>query len=188
LLALLAAGVAVGGAEFFARMKEWRERKALRASLAAEIRLYVEFFIKTHEILTRLETQFLVVSEQQSKQGDLRDLAVLHPPTVYPATAEQLGALKRPRPSDVVEFYATIERLNYSTRAATNEPAKPVAVMNYKALVGLFGKACVASLRLLSQLPFHCGDATLTVSVKRIDAEMRASPAFATRLRRERRT
>jgi hypothetical protein len=86
-------------AEGFARLKEWREIKALRASLAAEIRLYVELPIKTREILKTIEPQF-GPGEQQSKQGDLRDLAALHPPTVYPAAAERSGALERPRAAE----------------------------------------------------------------------------------------
>jgi hypothetical protein len=188
LLALLAAGFAVGGAEFFARLKEWREKKALRGSLAAEIRLYIELLIKTREILKTpaIETQFLVPGGQQSRQGDLRELAVLHPPTVYPAAADRMGFMKRPRAADVVEFYATIERLNFSTRAATTEPTKPVSVTNYEVLVSRFEEACVKTLPLLSQLPFHEGDAALEANIKRIDAEMHASPAFASRLQRGR--
>jgi hypothetical protein len=83
-------------AEGFARLKEWREIKALRASLAAEIRLYVELPIKTREILKTIEPQF-GPGEQQNKQGDLRDLAALHPPTVYPAAAERSGGLGNAR-------------------------------------------------------------------------------------------
>ena len=43
LIALLAAIIAICGPEFFARLKERREIKALRSALAGEIRLYVDF-------------------------------------------------------------------------------------------------------------------------------------------------
>jgi hypothetical protein len=172
--------------EFFAGRKERREVAALRATLAAEIRLYIDLLIKTREILKtpNIEAQFLSPGERQSKQGDLRELAVLHSPIVYPAAADRMGFVKRPRPADVVGFYATLERVNFSTRAATTDPMKPVLVPNYEVLVDLFGEACVKSLPVLSQLPFHEGDAVLTANIKRIDEEMCASPAFASRLRR----
>ena len=51
LIALLAAIIAVGGPEFFARLKERREIKALRAALAGEIRLYVDLLISTRHLL-----------------------------------------------------------------------------------------------------------------------------------------
>jgi hypothetical protein len=50
--ALLAALIAVGGAE-------WRARKAVRAMLASEIRLYVDLLIKTRESLKRQEPRMI---------------------------------------------------------------------------------------------------------------------------------
>ena len=82
LVALIAALVAVLGAEAFARLKERREIRALRASLASEMRLYVQLLISTREILTKRKEAFRIGDEQQQ---DFRDMAVLPPPIVYPA-------------------------------------------------------------------------------------------------------
>jgi hypothetical protein len=146
--ALLAALIAVGGSE-------WRARKAVRASLATEIRLYVDLLIKTRESLKRLQPSFTAF---EYKQRDLRDLAVLHPPTVYPAAAGgTMGLLRRPRAADVVTFYATLERLNFAARAMTNEPTKNV--LSYSTLIDLIEQVCRNSLRLLSKFPFDEHDA-----------------------------
>ena len=159
--ALLAALIAVGGAE-------WRARKALRASLASEIRLYVDLLIKTQEMFKRMRTDFL---SGKSRQSDLRDLAVLHPPTVYPAAAAgTMGLLRRPRAAAVVDFYATIERLNFAVRAASNEPTLNVSVENYLALIYLFEEACGESLPLLSELPFDERDADFRAKIAKWDA------------------
>lgn len=132
-----------------------REVEALRVSLAGEIRLYIDLLIKTRDILKRpeIEVQFLASEIEDYRQRDLRDLAVLHPPTVYPAVADRLGLISRPRAADVVAFYATIERINFSARAATNEPTKAVSASNYLTLIKLFEDACRGSLPLLSELP-----------------------------------
>jgi hypothetical protein len=52
---LMAALVAIFGAEFFPRCKERREIEALRASLAGEIPLYLDLPINTREILMTLK-------------------------------------------------------------------------------------------------------------------------------------
>jgi hypothetical protein len=59
LLAIAAAGIAVGGPEFFARRRAPREVEALRASLAAEVPLYVDLLIKTREMLKSFRTEFI---------------------------------------------------------------------------------------------------------------------------------
>jgi hypothetical protein len=100
-VALLAALIAFFGAEFFARRKARREIQALRALLASEIRLYVNFLIKTRFILT-LRIEAFRAGEEELR--DFRDLAVLQPPVVYPAAADRLGLVRRPRASDVVDF------------------------------------------------------------------------------------
>jgi hypothetical protein len=93
--ALLSALIAVGGSE-------WRARKAVRAMLASEARIYVDLLIKAREMLTRLEPSFL---EGKWRQRDLRDLAVLFPPTIYPAAAAgSMGLLRRPSAAAVVDF------------------------------------------------------------------------------------
>jgi hypothetical protein len=124
-VALIAALVAIFGADFFARGKERREIEAVRASLAGEIPLYVDLLIKTREILMTLKEAF---GKGQQPQRDFRDLAVLQPPLVYPVAADRLGLVRRPRAADVVEFYATIERVNFSVRAMSNEPTEKVSL------------------------------------------------------------
>ena len=161
LVALLAAVIAVGGSE-------WRARKALRASLASEIRLYVDLLIKTRETLMRREEKFL---SGKQPQRDFRDLAVLHPPTVYPAAAAgTMGLLRRPRAAAVVAFYASVERVNFSARAMSNEPDAKVSVWNYSALTDQIEEACRASLPLLSEFPFDKRDAYLKAKIAKWDA------------------
>jgi hypothetical protein len=159
--ALLAAVIAVGGSE-------WRARKALRASLASEIRLYVDLLIKTRETLMRREEKFL---SGKQPQRDFRDLAVLHPPTVYPAAAAgTMGLLRRPRAAAVVAFYASVERVNFSARAMSNEPDAKVSVWNYSALTDQIEEACRASLPLLFEFPFDKRDAYLKAKIAKWDA------------------
>jgi hypothetical protein len=168
LAALLAALIAVGGSE-------WRARKALRASLASEIRLYVDLLIKTREILKRLEPEFFLESAGE-RQGDLATLAILHPPTVYPAAAAgTMGLLRRPRAAAVIEFYTTIERLNFAARAISNEPDKKVSLGNYFTLIGVIEQACRRSLLLLSEFPFDKRDANFRAEIAKWDAEAGAA-------------
>jgi hypothetical protein len=54
LIAIAAAGIAVGGAEFFARRRANREIDAIRLSLAIEIRWLIAVLLETHQVLTRL--------------------------------------------------------------------------------------------------------------------------------------
>jgi hypothetical protein len=160
--ALLAALIAVGGAE-------WRARKAVRTMLASEIRLYVDLLIKTREILTRSKDEF---RSGKQAQRDLFDLAVLHPPTVYPAAAGgTMGLLWRPRAADVVIFYATIERLKFSARAISNQPNEKVTMSNYSDLIDLIEDACRRSLPLLSKFPFDQRDAGFRATITKWDAE-----------------
>jgi hypothetical protein len=161
-LALPPALIAVGGSE-------WRARKALRASLTSETRLYVEFLINARETFIRVEPSFLA---GESVQRDLKALAVLHPPTVYPAAAAAgtMGLLRRPRAADVVDFYATIERLNFAAKAISNEPNEKVSRSNYLDLIDLIEQACRRSLPLLSKFPFDERDADFRAEIAKWDA------------------
>jgi hypothetical protein len=58
LVAIVAAVLAVGGPEFFASRRAWREIEALRAALAGEIRFYVDLLTNMREILTLPENSF----------------------------------------------------------------------------------------------------------------------------------
>jgi hypothetical protein len=110
--ALLAAFIAVV-------VPEWRARKALRASLAGEIRLYVDLLIEARYRLTKGKEEF---RSGKQPHRDFRDWAVLPPPVVYPAAADRSGHVRRPSAANVVEFYANIERANFTVRALSNEP------------------------------------------------------------------
>ena len=149
-LALLAALIAVGGSE-------WRARTAVRAMLASEARLYVEHLIKVREVLKTAEPLFLSGAK---RQHDLRGLAVLYPPTVYPAAAAgAMGLLRRPRASAVVDFYGTIERLNFVAKSISNEATAEVSSSNYFFLVDEIEEVCRMSLPLLAKFPFDERDA-----------------------------
>jgi hypothetical protein len=166
---LIAGLFAVFAAFIAVVVPEWRARKALRASLASEIRLYIDLLIKTREILTRNKEEF---RSGKQPQRDLRDLAVLHPPTVYPAAAGgAMGFLRRPRAATVVDFYATIERLKFAARAMSNEPNEKVAMSNYSTLIERIEEACRKSLPLLSELPFNERDAAFRATISEWDAE-----------------
>jgi|SRR5208337_2961690 len=82
LVAVAAAVIAVGGQEFFARWKERREIKALRDSLAVEIRSFLNVLIDTHKVLS--STEFMTGESVMSAAEPPR-------PTVYPATADRIG-------------------------------------------------------------------------------------------------
>ena len=170
LLALVAALIAVGGSE-------WRARKALRTALASEIRLYVDFLIRARKTFITLEPSFLA---GKSVQRNLKALAVLHPPTVYPAAAAgTMGLLRRPRAPAVVDFYATIERFNFAAKAISNEPNEKVSPPNYLELIDLIEQVCRRSLPLLSELPFDKRDAEFRAEIAKWDAvrpDERAAP------------
>jgi hypothetical protein len=167
-VALIAALVAVFGAEVFARCKEQREIEALRAALASEVRLYVGFLISARQILTRSKEAF---RKGEQQQRDFRDLAVLQPPVVYPAVVDRLGLMGRPRAGDVVDFYATIERLNFTAKAMSNEPAENVSMVNYLVIIDLTEEASRTSLRLLSEFPFDERHAEFRALIAKWDAD-----------------
>jgi hypothetical protein len=166
LAALLAALIAVGGSE-------WRARKALRSALASEARLYVDLLIKTRESLKRQEPRMI---DGSMKQRDLRDLALLYPPTVYPAAAAgALGLLRRPRSAAVVDFYATVERLNFAVKAMSNSPNGWVTTIKYLRLIELVEEASRTSLPLLSKFPLDKRDAEFREEIAKWEAEQRRS-------------
>ncbi len=163
LLAFVAAVIVVVGSE-------WRARKALRASLASEVRLYVDHLIKLREMLTRLEPSF-VDEGAARRQYDLRDLTALYPPTVYPAAAAgTMGLLSRPSAADVVDFYATVERLKTTARLMSNEPNENVLPSNYSILIELIEVICRTSLPLLSKFPPDERDAGFRAEIEKWNA------------------
>ncbi len=95
---------------------------------------------------------------------------MFQPPIVYPAAADKLGLVRRPRAADVVNFYAMIERVNFAVRTMSNEPTEKIVLSDYSVLIGLIELACRASLPLLSQLPFDKRDAELRAIIAKWDA------------------
>ena len=157
-LALLAAFIAV-------IVPEWRARKALRASLAGEIRLYVDLLIEARDRLTTGKEAF-----RSGRPHRDFDWAVLPPPVVYPVAADRLGHVRRPGAANVVEFYANIERANFTVRALSNVPREKVSVGEYSVLIDLYEAACRESLPLLSELPIDERDAKFRVIIAKWDA------------------
>jgi hypothetical protein len=160
LAALLAALVAVG-------VPEWRARTALRASVASEIRLYVELLIDARDRLVSGKEAFL---SGASPDRDF-DWAVLPPPVVYPAAADRLGHVRRPTAANVVNFYGNIERVNFTVRALSNEPTEKVSANTYSTLIHVFESAYRESLPLLSELPLDERDADFKAKIAKWDAE-----------------
>jgi hypothetical protein len=161
--ALLAALIAVGGSE-------WRARKATRTMLASEVRLYVDLLIITRGVLKESEPWFLG-KNGKGLQRDLRDLTVVFPPIVYPvAAAGAMGLLSRPRAAAVVDFYGTIERLNFVARGVTNEPAEKVLPLHYSILFNLTEQGCRTGLPLLAKFPFDKRDAEFRAKIAEWDA------------------
>ena len=168
-VALLAALFAVFGAEVFARCKERREIQALRAMLAVEIRSFLNVLIEIHQSLTLMEFP----------SGESVMSAAEPPrPTVYPATADRIGALG-PLAEDVTAFYTTLEwvrvRVNIlgSVFGGNCPPRAQV-----KRLAAAFEHACRGNLPLLSKLPPDPSDAKIRAKVesmgKRDDGELPA--------------
>lgn len=152
---------------------KWRARKALRSSLAGEIRLYVELLIDARDRLTEGKEAF------RSRKQPHRDFvwAVLPPPVVYPAAAGgTMGLLRRPCAAAVIDFYANIERTNFTVRRLSNEPTENVSVGNYSVLIDLFEVTCRTSLPLLSKFPLDKRDAEFTAQIAKWDAERSPAP------------
>jgi hypothetical protein len=164
LVALLAAAIAVLGTESYARRKEKLEIDAIRASLAVEIRQYIDILLKTREILRRLSGP-----EKRMLARDLRLVAVFYPPTVYPASADRIGLLG-PLAVSVTSFCTTIERLNFTARLITNDPEELVSRENIEEVASLLGQACRTSLPLLSEFPFDERDAQFRAIIAKWDA------------------
>jgi hypothetical protein len=159
LLAIVAAVIAVGGAEFFARRRANREIDEIRLALAVEIRSLLIVLIEIHGILTLMEIP----------SPDILKVATEVPkPTVYPATADRIGTLG-PLAADVTAFYGLLEwvrvRMNIGASVFGPNPSRdwPTEV---KRLAGVFEQACRTSLPLLSKLPLDPGDAEIKTKVE----------------------
>jgi hypothetical protein len=101
---------------------------------------------------------------------------MLPPPVIYPVAADRLGHMRRPRAADVVEFYGTIEKLQFTVRTMSNEPIAKVSMSNYSAIITVFEKACQKSIPLLSELPFDDRDADFRAKIATWGVERVAQP------------
>jgi hypothetical protein len=154
LVAVAAAIIAIGGAELFARPKERRERKAILLSLAAEVRTYLDLFIRKREIIQRL-------SPQDVRGRDLKVSVELPSPTVFLASADRIGLFGPRIAAGLTEFYATYEGLNLAVRIATTDPDRRVDLDQFEELAALFEQACSRALPLLAKLPHEEAGAEL---------------------------
>jgi hypothetical protein len=147
LIALLAAVVAVGGGEFFARQKERREVAAIRASLSAEIRHYIEILILTHDFLARL-----IAEKEHLARTEMAAFIDFPEPTVYPAAADRIGRLG-PLAADVTEFYVAFQALKFVWRIRVDRSKTSWAV-----IAETLEDFCQQSLPLFSALPINDAD------------------------------
>ena len=154
---ILAALIAVFGREFFAWLRARREDKAVRASLAVEMRSLLNVLIDTHDILTSMKFtmgQTIVAAAEPPR------------PTVYLATANRIGR-RRELAADVTAFYSTLEwvriRVNIlgSAFRGNSPPSEEV-----NRLAHVFEQACRACLPLLSKLPPDPDDAAIRAKVE----------------------
>ena len=81
-----------------------------------------------------------------------------------------MGLLWRPRAAAVVDFYANIERANFTVRALSNQPTENVSVGDYSVLIDLFEAACRTSLPLFPKFPFDKRDAEFRAEIAKWDA------------------
>jgi hypothetical protein len=143
-LAFVAAVIVVGFSELFAGRQRRREVAAIRASLAVEIRQYIDALLEKHKILTR--------PGMRIAPRDLTNLTKFSRPIVYPATADRIGLLGH-LAAPVCGFYENIAHINLTAKIIGNDDREQLSPPDYSGLVGLFEQACQRSLPLLEALP-----------------------------------
>ena len=102
LVAVVAAIITIGGGEVFARCKERRERKALLLSLAVEVRMYLDLFIRKRAMLLRQDAWSVSVM----RTSELKTLAELPSPIVFSASADRIGLFGPRMAAGLTKFYA----------------------------------------------------------------------------------
>lgn len=149
LVAVIAAVIAVGGAEFFGRLKECRERKAILLSLATEIRFLLQTMLDTHAVIATLAGKPIIVSALEVKEHtDLRE------PVIYPATADRIGILGPTLAQSVAGFYVNVQHIQFIGKITTGSmPGKPVHRNELVHIANIIEQACRAALPLLERLP-----------------------------------
>jgi hypothetical protein len=146
ILALGAALIAVRAA----RQKERRGVKAIRLSLAVEIRRLVNVMLQTHEIFDRVSAK-----NQTLLADDVVQALSRGRPVVYPAAADRVGLLGRVAPY-VVMFYANLKDLEHAGRMTD--------------LMKIIEDACRQNvLPLLSKLPRDKANTELKAKIDAMD-------------------
>ena len=140
LVALLAALVAVLGAEWFAHRKERREAAAIRASLAVEVQQFIDTLLRVRGMIQAL-------AGSKFDRGDMLRFTQFHWPVVYPAIADRIGMLGAPLAKAVVGFYADVERVRYTARIEADDFRVQASI-----IVKLIEDTCRGRLPLLEAL------------------------------------
>ena len=148
----LAAGVlavlaAVGGT-IVAVSAARREVKAMRLSLAVEIRRLVNVLLQAHEAFGLLSSK-----NQSPPVDEVVEMISRGRPVVFPAMADRIGLSGFRLAPYVLMFYANLKQLEHAGRMAAN-PAGYVPPKDLRALMKLIKDACRQNvLPLLSKLP-----------------------------------
>jgi hypothetical protein len=170
LVALIAAVVAIGGAEFFARRKERREIDGIRVALAVEALRLMDTMIETHTVLVNMirirETSAIrsigpvpAAELERARAGEnaIRSigqaLGELRKPVIYPACADRIGMLGRRLAEGVAGFYGNYEHLQFLGRVIFDDPSQAPTSPELARYVTAFEQACLAALPLFEELP-----------------------------------
>ncbi len=152
LLALLAAIIAIIVTIRIEGRKARVELKALRSSLAVELRVFVARAYGAHQLFKKLAQQTTPITSRQ-----VESFSHMPTPVVYPATADKIGLLGESA-MDVVSFYGVIEVL----RTKANELQRyrtpdDISATVIAALGDGFLMACESALPILSKLKTGVG-------------------------------
>lgn len=179
LVAIVAAVIAVGVPECFARRRAKMEIDALRASLATEFRVTLTRAYGAHTLLGNLAKQTTPITSRQ-----VESLAQMPRPVVYPAAADRIGFLDE-NAIDVVAFYGLIELLRQKAdelqRSRTPDEISSVVIHGLSAG---FLDACVKGVEILPR--FKTGVRRVDdhdAEVQRLVGESQRAHRLATRQR-----
>jgi hypothetical protein len=170
LVAVFAASIAVGGAEFFARRKERRETEGIRVALVVEARRLMDTMIETHAVLVnmlKIRERFAIRSfgavpdheTESARAGEQavssigRSLGELRKPVIYPACADRIGMLGRRLAEGVAGFYGNYEHLQFLGGVIFNDPRQAPSSPELARYAIAFEQACLNALPLFKELP-----------------------------------
>jgi hypothetical protein len=156
-LALAAALIAVG----VALRKDRREVRAMRLSLAVEIRRLINIMLQTHAIFDLTSRSNKALPADDVVKEISRGV-----PVVFPAMADRVGLLGFRLAPYVLTFYANLKQIEHAGRTAAN-PAGYVEPADQTALMKLIEDACRQNvLPLLSKLPRDKSDTEFKVKIE----------------------